>query len=86
MSTASIINTTFGPRDESLLIKHAGSIDNDNERTEIVEYCLMGCTGPAHTTNQPDSDMYFCSQHVHRSVSVALKRVAFSESEVGVIG
>lgn len=81
-----IIQTTLGLLDEALLIKHEGSIDNDNERTETVEYCLIGCKGPAHVTGQPESEMFFCRQHVHRSVHIALKKVAFSESEVGVIG
>jgi hypothetical protein len=80
------ITTTLGLIDEALLIKHEGSFDNENERAETVEYCLQGCKGPAHITGKADSDSYFCSQHVHRSVHVTLKRFAFSESEVGVIG
>lgn len=80
-----MIETTLGPLDESLLIKHEGVVDNDNEKTSVVEYCLAGCHGPAHLTGKPDSETFFCYQHVHRSVNIALKKVAFSESEVGVI-
>lgn len=81
-----IITTTLGPLDDSLLIKREDVIDNEDERTVAIEYCLNTCTGLAHVTNQPDSEMHFCNQHVHRSVHIALKKVAFSESEVGVIG
>jgi hypothetical protein len=81
-----IIETTLGPLDESLLIKREGLIDNENERTQTVEYCLKGCKGVAHITGKADSEMHFCNQHVHRSVHIELKKVAFSETEVGVIG
>lgn len=78
-----MINTTKGPLDESLLLKREDVIDNDNERTNAVEYCLAGCSGPAHSTGQPDSASCFCSQHVHRSVHVALKRVDALQSALG---
>jgi hypothetical protein len=81
-----VINTTLGPMNESSLIKREDVTDNDNEHTTSVEYCLKGCSGQAHVTQQPDSVSHFCNHHVHRSVNVTLKKVAFSASEVGIIG
>jgi len=37
-----MINTTLGEMDEAKLVRTAGVIDNDNERTEWVEYRLPG--------------------------------------------
>jgi hypothetical protein len=37
-----LVNTTKGEMDESLLEKHEGSLDNDNESTTWVEYWLDG--------------------------------------------
>jgi len=70
----SLINTTLGEMDESLLAKHEDVLNNANEKTTSVEYCLVGCKGPAHITNVPDSEAHFCGQHVHRSVHVTLKK------------
>jgi len=80
-----MITTTLGPLDESLLIKRENVIDNENECTSSVEYCLKGCNGQAHITGQADAETHFCNQHVHRSVHVTLKRVAVSEGEVGIL-
>lgn len=77
------VNTTLGPLDELLLVRHDGIIDNENESTTSVEYCLKGCSGPAHVTGQADAESHFCSQHVHRSVHVTLKKVAAGESAAG---
>jgi hypothetical protein len=38
----SLITTTKGEMDESLLEKKEGSLDNDNESTTWVEYWLNG--------------------------------------------
>lgn len=35
-----IVTTTKGDMDESLLLKQVGSMDNENETTEWVEYYL----------------------------------------------
>lgn len=78
-----LINTLNGPKDESELIKREGSIDNDNETTQTVEYCLIGCEGEAHKTNTPDSVSHFCNFHVHRSVHVTLKKPLELFSEAG---
>ena len=37
-----LVNTTKGEMDESLLEKREGSLDNDNESTTWVEYWLDG--------------------------------------------
>jgi hypothetical protein len=37
-----IVTTTKGDMDDSLLLKREGSVDNDNEYTEWVEYHLDG--------------------------------------------
>lgn len=78
------ITTTLGDVDEALLMKREDSIDNENEKTGIVEYCLNGCNGPAHVTGIPDSATHFCNQHVHRSVHVTVKKTEtlFSEGAV----
>ena len=60
--------------DESRLLKREQVLDNDNEYTTTVEYCLRDCPGPAHTTNVPDAPSHFCHAHVHRSAFVTLKR------------
>ena len=38
----SLVTTTTGEMDESLLEKREGSLDNDNETTTWVEYWLEG--------------------------------------------
>ena len=78
-----LINTLNGEVDESKLIKREGSIDNDNEKTQTVEYCLIGCEGEAHKTNVPDSESHFCRWHVHRSVHVTLKKPVALEGVAG---
>lgn len=78
-----IINTTLGPLDETLLQKREGGIDNENECTTWVEYCLKDCTGDAHQTGVADAESHFCSQHVHRSAHIALKKGVFGESGIG---
>jgi len=37
-----LVNTTKGEMDDSLLEKQEGTIDNDNETTNWVEYWLEG--------------------------------------------
>ncbi len=81
-----LIHTTHGDRDEAQLLKRTDVVDTDNEHTEIVEYCLLGCEGPAHRTGLPDAPGLFCGWHVHRSVHVALKRGVSAESAVGGLG
>lgn len=60
--------------DTSLLIRHDGVIDNDNERTTTTEYCVLGCQGKAHQSGIPDAASHFCNHHVHRSGHVTLKK------------
>lgn len=80
------INTTLGLVDESELQKLDGSIDNDNERTATVEYCLANCPGDAHKTGTADSDSHFCNLHVHRSVHVTLKKPVTLAGVAGSFG
>lgn len=81
-----LIHTTKGDLDESLLWKKEGEVNNDNEHTISVEYCLAHCEGPAHKTGESDSQSFFCSQHVHRSVHVTLKKNPSAISGIGGIG
>lgn len=74
---AHFITTTKGLKDPALLDKRTGVVDNDNEHTEWVEYCLPRCSGQAHQIGTPDAPGHFCSQHVHRSVNMTLKSSAF---------
>src|ERR1043166_5810648 len=69
-----LINTTLGEVEESELQRLDGRIDNDNETTQTVEYCLINCPGEAHKRGTPDADSHFCNLHVHRSVHVTLKQ------------
>jgi len=69
-----VIDTKYGPMPANLLIKRDGVVDNDNEYTTTVEYCLLGCSGQAHKTGRPDALGHFCNAHVHRSAHVRLKR------------
>lgn len=70
-----MVITTLGLMDESQLVKREDSIVNNNEVTQTVEYCIIGCRGVAHVTGQPDSVSHFCKQHVHRSVHVTVKKI-----------
>lgn len=69
-----VITTTLGDMDEALLEKREAVIDNDNEHTTVVEYCLRGCDGPSHVTGEPEAMERFCSKHVHRSAHITLKK------------
>lgn len=60
--------------EESELLRTDGLIDNEDEKTTIVEYCEKGCKGSAHVTRVPDAPTHFCNHHVHRSVHVQLKK------------
>ena len=68
--------------DEAQLQKKTAVVDNANEHTISVEYCLAGCDGAAHQTDEPDAPSSFCSRHVHRSAHVTLKRVPSAISEI----
>lgn len=81
-----LINTTCGPLEEDLLIRRDGLVDNENEKTTTVEYCLIGCNGPAHVTEKPDSPGHFCNQHVHRSVHVTLKKNVLADGVAAALG
>lgn len=50
-----VVNTTKGEMEEALLEKKTGTLDNDNETTEWVEYWLDGelVHRSAHTTLKP---------------------------------
>lgn len=78
-----IVHTTKGDLEESVLLKTERTLDNDNEHTTSVEYCLASCVGDAHETNRPDSPSFFCKYHVHRSAHVTLKKNVSSSSAVG---
>ena len=80
------VTTTKGLMDESLLEKKTGSVDNENEYTTWVEYCLLGCPGQAHQTGTADAPTHFCSQHVHRSAHVTLKKPVFAFGEAASLG
>ena len=79
----SLILTTRGMLEDSVLIKTETDFDNDHERTSTVEYCLAACEGQAHRTGVADAPSFFCAQHVHRSVSVALKEWPSAAAEAG---
>jgi hypothetical protein len=80
------ITTTRGDMDDAALVKTEVLIENDHERTAVVEYCLLGCDGPWHRTHQGDGEGVFCAQHVHRSVSMHLKRGIELAAIVGDVG
>lgn len=69
-----IVTTTLGEMDDSLLQRIDTVLDNDNERTTTVEYCVLDCPGEAHRTGQPQGVGCFCPHNVHRSVDMELKR------------
>jgi hypothetical protein len=77
-----LITTTLGDIDESLLRKVEGDVDNENEHTTTVEYCLNTCDGMAHIRGTPDSEVFFCSKHIHRSAHVRLKKNVSTFGEV----
>lgn len=70
------IFTKNGEVDEATLIKRVDSLNNANETTVATEYCVVGCTGPAHVSGVPDSPSHFCNSHVKREVNMVLKPVA----------
>lgn len=70
-----MIFTTLGDMDESLLQRLDGKVDNENEETDTVEYCLKNCHGPAHTTGVPDSESFFCRYHIRRDAAIRLKKM-----------
>ena len=76
-------NSPITQMDERGLQKIEGLLDNENERTTWVEYCLINCEGAAHRTSVAESASFFCSKHVHRSAHVTLKKpiAAFGEIE-----
>jgi len=53
-------------------------IDDEVEKTVIVEYCWKDCPGSAHLTGLPDCSSHFCDLHVHRSADVRLKKNVFA--------
>jgi hypothetical protein len=74
-----MINTTSGPRRQSDLIRRDDEIDNEDEHTTTIEYCLAGCPGAAHKTGVPDAEGHFCHLHVHRSAHIVLKKAVLAE-------
>ena len=69
------VTTTRGDVDDSELRKTVYvQHDDDEQRVTWVEYCEAACDGPAHRTGQPDTEMVWCTKHVHHSVEVTLKR------------
>lgn len=75
-----VVTTTLGDIPEAHLRKHAAVIETDDQRIETVEYCLVGCPGVAHVTGQAQRVDCFCPEHVHRSLSVVVKRFPEGES------
>lgn len=69
-----IVETTLGPKPESELIRTTVQVETVDQVVTSTEYCLAGCDGPAHRTQIPDGDGFLCSQHVHRSLNVHVKR------------
>jgi hypothetical protein len=71
---AVIINTRLGEMDDGALMAPLRSIlENDDQRVEMIEYCVLGCEGHAHVTGVAQGDGCFCELHVHRSVHVTVK-------------
>ena len=81
-----MITTTLGLMDEATLLRRDLKIDNDNEVTDIVEYCLPDCDGQAHKSGVPDADSHFCNQHIHRGGSINLKQGIAALCGLGNIG
>ena len=69
------VSTRLGEMDESALLKRVDVVEDDSQRVEAVEYCLLDCPGGAHRTGHPEGMGCFCPQHVHRSVHVTVKQV-----------
>lgn len=69
-----MITTLLGDMDETQLRKMTGGHTNDNETAEWVEYCLPDCDGEAHKTGQSQGAGLYCDKHIHRSVSVHLRK------------
>jgi hypothetical protein len=78
-----MIDTLHGLMPEESLLKLEVVIDNDEEYTTSVEYCLVGCDGSAHTLNTAQGEGCFCPKHVHRSVHVTKKK--WPEALQGII-
>jgi hypothetical protein len=72
--------------DDSLLRKTEGSIDDPHAYTTWVEYCLLECDGPAHTSRHPDAPGLFCAKHIHRSGSGLLKEPVCAEAIAAILG
>jgi hypothetical protein len=72
--------------DESELQKRVDEIDNEDEHTTAIEYCVLGCDGSAHFTGVPDSESHFCELNVHRSVHIKLKKGVFALGETESLG
>lgn len=60
-----MVNTTKGPMDTSLLEEKKGTIDNENELTKWIEYWL-------------DGELVHRSVHVHLKQSVVAESIAAS--------
>jgi len=60
-----IINTTKGEMDESLLVKKTGEMEDDNERTNWIEYYL-------------DDELVHRSVHVHLKKNVVAESITTS--------
>jgi hypothetical protein len=69
-----VVTTTLGEMDEFDLLTRMDSWENDDQRVTAIEYCLRECVGEAHRTGAPAGSGCFCPMHVHRSVSVTMKR------------
>lgn len=70
-----MIATKYGDVREDRLIKRVDVVETDDHRVEAVEYCPIECHGLAHVRNEPFGAGCFCPFHVHRSVSVTVKRM-----------
>jgi hypothetical protein len=78
MAPYEVIETTKGSMDVSLLVKRAGTVDNDVELTHWVEYWLPGAPAHpecAHRLEMPSRMCVLCpAELVHRSADVTLKQ------------
>lgn len=67
------IQTTLGLMDDSQLQRREDSFNEEVGTLTAVEYCLLDCPGQAHQSGLRDAPGHFCSQHIHRSVNLAVK-------------
>lgn len=78
------ISTTKGELEEADLQKITGTLENENEKSQFIEYWLGGSVTCWHHTNGDGSPLCRCgSEQVHRSAKVEHKKpMVFSETGI----